>query len=404
MSTYTLIEGDEQAYDAFISSSPYGSYYQSTTYAKTRRTQRFNRYVTVLIGRVDEGNEAPTPVGGTCMALKSIPHTPFSYGLMRLGFVLDYDSPTWREIASALWGAVVAALKREHVIYCKFGIYVPEDREDVYEFYRERSHYLDPNAGHESTFMRCRSELPITEDLPDVLAALPTKTRYMVNKAQKYGLELVPGTLNDLETFQTLKAETAARDGIAHLPFNDIKEIFSTVLNEGRGTFNLVRLNPAKTLPVLKGDLEHWQQDLERAMRKKKPNPNYLQDVKNSIAKLEAQIAELEALAGQKPEGVFLSAAICTHMGDKTMYYMAASSDSFRDYFPNYLMLWSFITEAKRRGSTLFDFAETYDDPATGLASFKLKWGAKTVAYSGDFELTLSHPFGDVFRMLMSRR
>ena len=323
---------------------------------------------------------------------------------MRLGFVLDYDASNWREVAEALWDAVQNALREERVVYWKFGICVPEERQDVYDFYRSRATYLDPADGHEPAFMRCRSELSITEPLEGVLSGLPTKTRYMVNKAQKYGLEVETGTLEDIEKFQELKVETAKRDNIEHLSLDDMKTIFNTIVGDGLGTFYFVRIRPTVTLAILEKDLQKWQRDLERAEGKKKRNENYINDVCKSIEKIEAQVTELRELEAVSPEGMLLSGGLCVTVGNTMMYNFAASSDRFRDYFPNYLMLWSFITRAKEQGCTLFDFAETYEDETQGLGLFKSKRGATTVKYSGDFEQVVSHPAGDVFRMLMHRR
>ena len=49
MSAYIELNPTDEEYDRFVAENPFGRYYQTTTYAKTKRTQRFVRHRCVLL-------------------------------------------------------------------------------------------------------------------------------------------------------------------------------------------------------------------------------------------------------------------------------------------------------------------------------------------------------------------
>ncbi|MBN8634629.1 MAG: peptidoglycan bridge formation glycyltransferase FemA/FemB family protein [Anaerolineae bacterium] len=75
-------------------------------------------------------------------------------------------------------------------------------------------------------------------------------------------------------------------------------------------------------------------------------------------------------------DGKAIAQVILFHFGQKCWYFYGASSDDQRDKMPNYLLQWEAMRWAKRQGYTIYDMwgapnAFTEDDPLWGVYNFK---------------------------------
>lgn len=85
-----------------------------------------------------------------------------------------------------------------------------------------------------------------------------------------------------------------------------------------------------------------------------------------------------------------LSGAITVNYGGKFSYVYGASSDFWRDLYPNYLMQWTMINAAYDRGCRVYDFGGVpfYCDKSRreyGLYRFKKGFGGEIVSYAGQY-------------------
>lgn len=399
---YKRVKISAAEHNAFILPHKYGSYNQSTWYANA---ERFRGYTDVCWADVADNNGVI--VGGTAAKLKKIPHTPFYYAYLRFGFVLDYDREDWQDILAALWQALLEACREKRVIYMKFDVNVTEDRTDVFKFFTDQGCGHTPlvESNKPYTYFRYRSFLDISLPEDELLKSLPRKTRWMINKTEKFGLHFEFGGKEDLKIFQALKEETGKRDSILTYDFETTSRIFDTLTEAGIGKLVLVRLDASETLAFLREDLAKWESDLAKQKKKSRVNTNLISDIHTSIDKLNAQIAEMAELERTHPEGIYLSASLIVEHGKTLDYYLSGSSDLYRDYFPNYFMIWQMIRHAKSRGCTTLDMGGTEPDSIeSSLGQFKLKWGSVTKAFSGEFDYAVNKLAGSLFRMLMDRK
>lgn len=85
-----------------------------------------------------------------------------------------------------------------------------------------------------------------------------------------------------------------------------------------------------------------------------------------------------------------LSGAITVSYGKHFSYVYGASSDSWRNLYPNYLMQQTMISAALERGDRVYDFGGIpfyYDKsrPEYGMYRFKKGFGGEIISYAGQF-------------------
>lgn len=90
-------------------------------------------------------------------------------------------------------------------------------------------------------------------------------------------------------------------------------------------------------------------------------------------------------LGGKTP----LSGAVSVEYGGRFSYVYGASSGSWRELYPCYLMQWTMISDAVRHGCRVYDFGGVpyyYDAarPEYGMYRFKKGFGGEVVSYVGE--------------------
>ncbi|MDK2979922.1 MAG: hypothetical protein PWQ55_269 [Chloroflexota bacterium] len=173
-------------------------------------------------------------------------------------------------------------------------------------------------------------DLESTED--ELLANMKQKTRYNVRLAERKGVSVRQGGLDDLELLYAMYAETALRDGFIIRPKGYYMDVWRTFMQAGMAT------------PLL---------------------------------------AEVE---GQAVGGLFLF-----HFGSRSWYIYGMSRDLHREKMPNYLLQWEAIKLSKQKGCTTYDLWGAPDDYSEadrmwGVYRFKEGLGGHIVQTDGAFD------------------
>ena len=167
-----------------------------------------------------------------------------------------------------------------------------------------------------------------TED--EVFAGFHSKTRYNVRLAEKKGVIVKEGSREDLKDFHDIMVETGKRDDFIIRSLSYFEKMYD----------ELVPLGHMKLLM---------------------------------------------AYHDEKP----IAGIIPIIYGNKVWYLYGASSNSFRNLMPNYLLQWTMIKEAIKRKSDIYDFrgvSGVVDEnhPQYGLYRFKKGFGAEFVEFIGE--------------------
>ncbi len=188
--------------------------------------------------------------------------------------------------------------------------------------------------------------IDISGDEDEILARMKSKTRYNIRLAERKGVTVREGGLDDLDTFYTLMQETGERDNFGiHTKryYQRLLELFTPV----------------------------------------------------------GQAGLIFAMVGDKPSAALLLLAL----GHSAWYIAGASSNQYRQLMPTYAAQWAAIHWAKAQGCLTYDLWGVPDaeedileaqfsersDGLWGVYRFKRGFGGKLVRYTGLWEKAL-HP------------
>lgn len=171
--------------------------------------------------------------------------------------------------------------------------------------------------------------IDLTQSEEDILKQMKPKGRYNIKVAQKHGVEVKSS--DDVAAFHKILVKTGGRDGFGIHPSNYYEAMLKSLGNH------------AQLLMA------------------------YHQD---------------EPIAG----GIF------TYLEDWGIYYYGASDHAHRKLMAPYLIQWTAIQEAKKRGCHFYDFLGISPEGAknhawAGVTQFKKKFGGKVVNYPRAVEL-----------------
>ncbi len=188
--------------------------------------------------------------------------------------------------------------------------------------------------------------IDLSKSETEILAQMKQKGRYNINLAKKKGVRIVRST--DIGAFHHLLEETGERDGFSFHP----KAVYESMLNAfGENGFL------------------------------------YLAEYEGKV------------IAG----GIFLLS------GNVMTYYYGASSNEYRNVMAPYLIQWTAIEEAKRRGAHFFDFLGIAPEGdgkhrLSGVSEFKEKFGGIRFSYPPAFEIVHRKLWYRAFRVLKRMR
>ncbi len=265
--------------------------------------------------------EANLPVAAAQVLRRSIPYTPWSFLYVSKGPTWDYHNP-------ALVTQVLADL--ENYGYQKSGLFLKIDPdvpmpESPNDYFLELLHQRHWYFSAEQIQFRNTVVIDLTPSADDLLTAMKTKWRYNIRLAERRGVTVRLGTVQDIPTFYQMYAETAKRDGFLLRPTAYYQDV--------------------------------WQRFLE-----------------NNQAEMLLASVEGQAVAG----------LILFVFGTTAWYMYGASTEQHRPLMPNHLLQWTAMQRAKARGCTCYDMwgaPNVFDesDPMWGVYHFKQGFGGKTV-------------------------
>ena len=186
----------------------------------------------------------------------------------------------------------------------------------------------------------------------DVLKGMNQQWRRNIKKADKAGVEVSLGTVDDLKLFHDLYVHTAERDGFTPRPPGYFRTMFDALTAEEP---DRIRLHLARH------------------------------------------------------EGDLVAATIAIRVGAHAWYSYGASSTEKRDVRGSNAVQWAMIRDALAAGADVYDLrgiTDTLDadDSHVGLIQFKVGTGGEAVEYAGEWDLPINRAIYKAFDLYMSRR
>ncbi|MCC7522398.1 peptidoglycan bridge formation glycyltransferase FemA/FemB family protein [Candidatus Uhrbacteria bacterium] len=176
----------------------------------------------------------------------------------------------------------------------------------------------------------------------DLLAAMHHKTRYNIRVAERHGVTVREGGVDDIETFIRLAEETATRDKFLQHDAGYLRKTFLELAKTGSAILRLAEWN-----------------------------------------------------------GNVLAANMEIHYGDTVTYLHGASASLDRQVMAPFILHWMAIRSAKEKGLKYYDLwgcnPESPSNPDykkswEGISRFKLNWGGRRIELVGSHDIT-AHAF-----------
>jgi peptidoglycan pentaglycine glycine transferase (the first glycine) len=201
----------------------------------------------------------------------------------------------------------------------------------------------------------------------ELLARMKQKTRYNIRLAERKGVSLRAGRLEDLPMLYKMYAETSVRDGFVIRDEGYYKTVWELFMRSNVGT------------------LERSQVEIFQP---------------SNLPTCEPLIAEVN--------GEPVAAIVVFYFAGRACYVYGMSRDVHRDKMPNYLLQWEAMKRAKARGCTVYDLwgaPEVFDesDSMWGVYRFKEGLGGKIVRTLGAWDYVPSPLWYKLYSDVMPR-
>ena len=177
--------------------------------------------------------------------------------------------------------------------------------------------------------------IDLTADEAKLRANMRREAKYYLNVAQRHGVSVVEGGVDDLDEFLAMYRHTARRNGFLLRPDEYYKLNWRSFLEAGNATLFLARV-----------------------------------------------------------DGDSVAAVIVYHLGKRVWYMYGASTDLHRKARPNHWLQWHVIRWAKARGFDTYDLwgapnVQGPNEPLAGVAQFKKSLGGSLTEWAGAYDLVL---------------
>lgn len=417
-SIYESRDITDSEFDLFVKNHEHGDICQLSTWAKVKSPQWYNRKVAIYKGDI--------LVGVASLLFRKIPKTSWTLCYSPRGFVMDYSDA---EIVGAMINAVKEVAKEENSFEIKIdpsvSIYSNSNTVDIlgrYGFIHSGF-----KMGIEGAQPRYTMYTDISDDLETVKSSFSSMAKRRINNALKNPITCREYDRSYLPVFADLMMITGERDNFDTRDISYFNKIFDKLGPNGDArlfltstTYNDILSKKESEKNALNKEINNLNKKLYRINQETDDKKFHLQkDIYGKIQKLEKVNEDIVLIkdkidSGEDPEkSIYLSGAILAFCGPIAYYLYGASSNEYRDLYPNYLMQWTMMKASKAKGCRFYDFGAVsgyteqedlkYDHMA-GLYEFKRLFGTKMYERVGEFNLVLKPGIEKIFKFAMKVR
>lgn len=271
--------------------------------------------------------------GAMSLLIRKLPVLPFSMAYACRGPVCDVHDEA---VVTALVRDAKALAKQHHAYVLKIDPDVPASDTAFLALLKKLGFTCKPQGknfeGIQPRFVFRKTIAGMSEE--EVLASFHSKHRYNIRVALKKGVEVKIAPREELKTFYEIMLETGMRDNFVTRPLAYFERMYDALGED-------IRLYMAYY------------------------------------------------------EGKPIAGTLAIHYGDKVWYLYGASSNSYRNVMPNYLLQWEMMRWAIAEGCRIYDFRGVSGDmdesnPLYGLYRFKKGFEGDLVEFVGEFDLILN--------------
>jgi peptidoglycan pentaglycine glycine transferase (the first glycine) len=282
------------------------------------------------------------PRGGALVLRRQLSRLPFGLLYVPKGPIIDRDDVE-------AWDAVLAHLEHlgrtQRAVFVKIDPDVEIAQASVTKSLQRRN--WRPSV--EQIQFRNTMTLDLTQDEENLLAAMKSKWRYNIRLAERKGVMVRLGTINDLPLLYDMYRETSIRDGFVIRPFDYYIDAWGSFIDAGLA---------CPLVAMVNGDA--------------------------------------------------VAMVILYRYGDRAWYMYGASRNQHRNKMPGNLLQWEAMRWAKSEDCRIYDLwgapnEPDESDPMWGVYRFKQGFGAQLVRHIGAYDYASSAPLYWMYSVAMPR-
>lgn len=251
------------------------------------------------------------------------------------------------------------------------------------------------------------------KSLDEVMEKMESKTRQIIRKNEKCGIEVHEIKKDELKKFKEIMQHTSDRREFVDRPLKYYENMWDNLHESGilkimiaEINFNKYQENTEKELNEIKKELEEriYKKDNNiLKMNEKKFNQKNKQD-KDSIERLEKQLQKIETYKKEYGEKTTLGGILFLIYGQEVLSLYGGSEAKLMQFQSAYTVHFEGIKYAVEHNYDRYNFYGITGDfnennPLYGLYLFKKSFGGTVVELIGEFDLIINKPLYYLYKV-----
>lgn len=404
---------NEKDFTKFASNHKYHNFYQTTNYGNLMKNNGFD---TTYLGFYNNSNVL---IGASLILYKKI-FTKYKFAYAPNGFLIDYSD---EDIISDLTLHIKKLLLKQDFIFIKIDPLIHCSERDEYgkliSFNPEINNIMEIlskngykhhgfNKFFENLKPRWNAVTKLTVSNDKLYYELNKQTRNKINKANKYGVEVHKGSIEDLPIFYNFIKNKHSRKYEYYLKLfeefekDDNIELYLSTINTEKYVRNSKlayekELDRNENLSKEMNDIHLKGKDVRKVLNKKMESDKIMDQEQNNLL-------NATQLFQEYPDGLVIGGAIMIKNGDSANLLIEGFDKKYNSFNPNYLLKWEIIkhyNELEYKSINLNAIVGEFyhKNKYSGLNEMKLGFNAHAVEYIGEFDYIINKPIYKLYEL-----
>lgn len=376
----------------------YISIYQSSEYAETMKSQKFNY---IYFGIIDNNK-----IYGASLILIKKEHG-FKYAYAPRGFIIDYNNI---ELVNTFTNLLKKELKKKGIVGLRIN---PPILKSIYQNKKliNNNNYdnifnnltsigykhLGYNNYFEGLKPRYEAVIPLNKNIQVLFNNMDKSFKTKVRSADKNGIKIYKGEKKDLELLFTQTKNKYPRD-IKYFEnmydcFKNRIDIYYAKLDTNDYVRNVQYRYQLQISICNKANEEVFKnvkKNNSKSINKKLYEENKLNIIKE-------ELVSATKLLKDNPNGIILASVLIIKNKTEVYMIMDGYDKTYKKMNAKHLLIWKLIEQFAKNGYKTFNLGgisnyNIQNNKYAGLNNFKLNFGSNIYEYIGDLELVINKP------------
>ena len=400
---------EKDKYEEFVKNHKNSHFMHSINFGEIRKQKNF---IPEYVG-IEDNNQLLC----TALLLKKQLIGKYCYYYVPRGYTIDYNN---RELLKLFTTELEKYAKKNHALFIKIdpdikrhnldedgNILEGDNNYSLIDYLKELKYkHLGYNKEFENEQPRFTFRLNIDRPEEEVYANFHATTRKILNKGNKYNINLYKGNINDIEDFYTTMIETAKREGILQANIEYYKNFYSIFNKDNQSDLYISKIDIKDLKNTYLNNINEIKEKIEEL--RKKDNSKSINKKKEYETQLNHIEKDYEEIKKLKDEKIVLSSIITVKYKDTVWTVHGGNNSILMNLNANYLVYYQIIKDAIQDGYKTVDFFGTCgianppkDNPIYGIHSFKKRLGGEYTEFIGEFDLIINKPMYFLFTKLV---